>query len=491
MAKTAIYYPYLNISCFPTSNSVDEGKLFLEENTSAFVTRITNRNYALTEGSFDLKVDPDTTYGQVISVAPGQANIQGYHVITDSTLRIPPPTADDNLKSKNHIVLGMGLARDGSEHLRGDVIPYGESSYVYEGLYIGYFDFEDPMNPDIFILGYLDWDETTGAISNVVESGEKYGRLDAKDIIIYLSDPKHPEYEFLTLQELTDNLKDWYVSKIGDDEYGEILFRTPDKPTDPDNWGVSIVANNQSTSTITVKPSLVTDREHTITISSNYSRPMIELGDAKMWTLDNDMTINTVRDLILDAGRDIIGIAREKIENYIYGQNNLHSILTDKHFSLKNDLNANYIDFTIDRNDLKFQLGKALLDYSNASGYLTISGLNRLVVDNPAEFKSDSRMDQKLYFGPTSHTGSWIDKDNMLLTTNKNYTINLGDNSGLANNRDGLNIKSNADGKESGAKVENSKGTYVEMRTDGNNSVIDMQAKGNGQTIINFKGRRS
>lgn len=474
------YYGNLDITAFPTSNSVDEGKIMLEENASAFVTRITDRNYALTRGSFDLTLDPDDEYGQVISVAPGEANVQGYHIITRATLRVPPPTRD--VPTGNHLVIGMRLTRDGSEHLRGDVTYAGVTHY--EGVIVNYYPFEDPMDPDIFILGYLDWNGT--AISNLVDNPEKYGRISAKDIICYLSDPKHPEYEFLTLQELTDNLKDWYVSKIGDDEYGEILWRTSDKPTDPDNWGISAAARSQSESTIVVKPSLVTDTAHKVVIGSDFTMPYIKIGDAQLSTQNSDLSIETVRDLILDAGRDIIGIAVNKITNKIDGSNSLVTELTKNDFTMTNSLNPDKrINFNITASDFKFELGDALFDYSTVSRYLTISGLQRLLIANPAEFQSDSRMDQKLYFGPTSHTDSWIDKDNLRLKTTNNYTINLGDDG------NGLNIVSGTSGTEPIVRVENAEGAHAELKTNGNNAQMELKSAGNGTTYMYFKGGNS
>lgn len=477
MAETIMYYPNLNITAYPTSNSIDEGKINLEENMSAIVTRITNRNYALTKGSFDLTLDPDSTYNQVISIAPGQANIQGYHVITTTTLRMPPPT---EIEPGTHIVLGMHLGKDSSDHLLGDVYDVYSGDTRYEGIWLSYFKYEDPMDSDIFILGYLDWDGTN--ITNLVNNPEKYGRIDAKDIICYLSDPKHPEYEFLTLQELTDNLKDWYVSKIGDDEYGEILWRTDDKPTDADNWGISAVANNPGKSTITVKPSLVTDTDHTIIITSDYTKPLINIGGAQLSTLSDDLTIDTIRDLILDAGRDIIGIAQEKITNKINKTNSLTTTLTGDNFSISTLLNPNTIDFKIDMSDLIMKIGSAVLDYSNDSEYLTISGIQRLMVTNPAEFRSDSRMDQRLYFGNTPFTGSWIDKDNLKLTTTKNYSIDLG------NSGSGLNVKSNSSGQEPKVRIENAEGAYVELTANKNNPELNLSSTGNGNTYINFTG---
>lgn len=498
MAETIMYYPNLNITAYPTSNSMDEGKINLEQNMAKIVTRITDRNYALTDGSFDITLDPNDPsdpsnvdgrpYTQVISVAPGQANVQGYHIITNTTLRVPPPIEMD---PGNHIVIGLHLAREiADNNLLGDHTIAGSGTF-YEGVWISYFKYDDPMDPDIFILGYLDWDGTT--MSNVVVNPEKYGRLDAKDIICYLSDPKHPQYEFMTLQQLVDNLKDWYVSKLGDDEFGEILWRTRDLHIDdidgeiedlnPDNWGISVVAKDPSLSVITVKPSTITDIEHTIVISTDFTKPMIKLGDAEMWTVASDMTVQTIRDLIFNAGRDIIGIAQEHIINKINATNSLTTTLDENNFTFSRGLNPNDINFTIDNTDLIFKLGNALFDYSNKTKYLTISGVQRLMIADPTEFQSDIRSDQTLYFGNVPFVDSWINKDNLKLKTTNGYTINLG------NDGNGLSIKSNSTGIEPSMKVENSAGSRVESKTNGNNAEITIKSMGNGTDYLYFNGQ--
>lgn len=477
MAETVKYYLSKDITNYPTSNSVDSGKILLEENLAAMTTRITTRNYALTEGSFDLALDPDTTYGFVISIAPGQANIQGYHIIAETSLRVPPPV---ELEAGTHKVLGMKLARDSSDHVLGDVTYAGETNY--EGVWVSYWEYEDAINDkDLFILGYLDWDGTN--MSNVVDNPEKYGRLDASDIIIYLSDPKHPEYEFLTLQELTDNLKDWYVSKIGDDEYGEILWRTMDKPTDPDNWGISAVANNSGLSTITMKPSLVTDTAHKIVITTDYTKPKILIGDAELSTINSDLSEIAIRDIILDAGRTIHGIADESIIFNTDHANSLTTTLTEENYTLSRGLNDKSIDFTIERTALKELIGDALFTFSNTSRYFTLSGAQRFISAIASEFQADTRTDTNLYFGPITHTGSVVNRDELKLTTQKGFTMNLGDS------ENGLRVYSTVDGTEPQVYIRNSKDSRVYLRTYNFDAYVDIKPGGSsGRGKITFTG---
>ena len=141
----------------------------------AIVTRLTSRNFCLKQSDFTLSAQPDTDYGHVIQIEEGQANIQGYHVITNTYLRVPPPTSITGQK----IALGMKLERDTSSHLLGDVTENLVTRYM--GIWVSYFRVEDAQaNPDIFILGYLDWDGSN--FSNVYDNPEKLGKFDAKDL---------------------------------------------------------------------------------------------------------------------------------------------------------------------------------------------------------------------------------------------------------------------------------------------------------------------
>ena len=103
------------VSWMPSERDI--GKLNVEENMEAIVTRLTTRNFCLAQSDFSISAQPDADYGHVIQIEPGQANIQGYHVITNTYLRVPPPTSITG----TNIALGMKLERDTSSHLLGDV----------------------------------------------------------------------------------------------------------------------------------------------------------------------------------------------------------------------------------------------------------------------------------------------------------------------------------------------------------------------------------
>ena len=81
MAETVVYVNSEDIYAFPSSNSVDDGKLTLEENMSAIVTRITKRCYTLGAEDFMIDPTPGTVDGSpALRIHPGLANIAGYYI---------------------------------------------------------------------------------------------------------------------------------------------------------------------------------------------------------------------------------------------------------------------------------------------------------------------------------------------------------------------------------------------------------------------------
>lgn len=200
------YYPSDDIIAFPSSNSIDEGKLTLEENMRAIVTRITNRNYALTEDSFIL-----TLIGtNKLQISEGNANIQGYDVLTSAVLDLEAP-----IMTGEKIIVGMKLTYDNSDHIRGDVEDGAYSSF--EGVWVGYFP-PGTKDKDMLILGTIDYDGST--ITNVTRNPEITHRVDAGDISVTITGPKPPA-DVINLQEFIEKMKDWYVSRFGDFIYAD------------------------------------------------------------------------------------------------------------------------------------------------------------------------------------------------------------------------------------------------------------------------------
>ena len=493
MAETVKYYLSNNIVVYPGQNSEnDEGKLNTENNLSYIIKRITERNYCLSKKDFTLSVEPDTDYGYVIQIAKGQANIQGYHIITNNYIRVRPPISMTGTK----IAIGFKLSKDGSNNLLGDVT-YNTIS-EYKGLWISYFDYDTAYNdPEIFILGYLDWDGTN--FSNVYDNPEKLGRIDAKHVIAYLSDPKHPSVDFMYLQDWIDIVPDWYVSKEGDVEYGEIDFLpgringdNPDALEDPTagnkNPGIHIQAETDNYSIIHMMSSekqkdghelfFINDEDSKLknsTILFKYldkERGKLYVSDPDNWL---DLYSNSV--LHLNSDQQTLINSNGPITSYVNGTDNLIAELTEKHFSLTNPLNNLNIDFTIDQTDIKFLLGDALFDYNNITDMLTISGLERLIVEDPALFKTNVTINDYLKLGPDSST--------TILNQHK-WVLDTDDITQTFDNKGHL-LKQKL-GNEPRSRWENTDGSkYTEIRP----GQMEVKGPNAGITFINEKGQKS
>lgn len=242
------FYDTENIVVFPSSNSQDEGKLTLEENVREIVTRIVSKNYILS--GFEL-----TNNGNSVTVSEGTANIQGYNVstISDITCNIPASVHDD--------VLIMTLAKDGSDHVCGDV--KDGNTITFAGVYITFYDIETAIaNYDrILILGYLNYVPTDdGFLIDSIDSNRlSKVKFDAEDIEVNALGRECTSYDSYTenfkyfrynaesnsmepyeirdgegnlitktptydtnMEEFINSLPYNYVTKYGDDMYGAL-----------------------------------------------------------------------------------------------------------------------------------------------------------------------------------------------------------------------------------------------------------------------------
>lgn len=490
LAETVKYYISNNIIAYPTSNSIDEGKLNIEDNMAAIITRITERNYCLRKEHFTLSVEPDTEYGHVIQIAEGQANIQGYHIITNDLLRIPPPKEITGTK----IALGFKLARDSSQHLLGDVTQNLKTEY--EGLWVSYFNFDDAYNnPDIFIVGYLDWDGNN--FSNVYDNPEKLGRLDAKDIHCEIHDPKHPNIEFLNLQDWINLVPDWYISKEGDVTYGQIDFLPgridgddPDSLEDPSLGnklpGIHIQSEDENYNIISMISTEKQENGHYLNIinddrSKTEKQTIIDFyynGESRgsLFVRDPDNWLNLASNSTLNLySKDNTNIHSDGvITNYIDGKNHLKTELTADHYTLTNPVSNKMIDLSITSTDLRFILGDAIFNYNTPTDFLTISGLERLIVEDRTQFKNSVNIEGNLMLGPDGTT-TVLNKDKWVLDT-PDLTQTF-DNSGQLLKQKG--------GDEPRSRWENTDGSQYTEITPGN---IKIKGPNAGITLENPNG---
>lgn len=135
LRNDAAYYNSQNVVLYPATNVADAGSLHTEDNVRSIVRRITKKSYKLSKFDFRVSLESDNT----IKVAPGEANIQGYHLITNTSLSIKLP----NSAEPTAWSLGISLSYDGSNHVTGDVVnsskPIGENE-TFSGAYLFFFD---------------------------------------------------------------------------------------------------------------------------------------------------------------------------------------------------------------------------------------------------------------------------------------------------------------------------------------------------------------
>lgn len=232
------YYKGENITCFPSSNAKDFGKLHTEFNEARFVTRVAKKNFCIKEPSFVLKAAIDIkTNTPVLEISEGEASINGMDIIASVPIQIQPP------KKEGKWYVACKLARDnlgrdfkvGKYTLKGNVL--GDLvvgvDKTFEGMYITYYDTrldEGDEDPDMLYLGSLIWDGSN--FSEIEDDPQKYTRVEAEDVGCYIKDPKHADVYYMNLQEWLYKVPDWYFSKEGDVCYGEINV-VPRKRTTP------------------------------------------------------------------------------------------------------------------------------------------------------------------------------------------------------------------------------------------------------------------
>lgn len=222
-------YRSKDIIAFPSSNSVDAGKLTTEENMRDIVNVITDRNYTLNNESFNLVVDAGKLY-----VSSGEAVINGYHIIVDyddtwttiGTLKCIELT--NSINTDGVYKVGLRLSYDGTDHLLGDL--NSDNGEYFEGVIIEV-PLDDSVPRNIILLGMATY--SNGGFSSVNNNPEKSYRIGAEDII--LSDaydgygktkiPPDRTNRVYNVDAFLKNINDWYVSKFGDNIYGTLNMK--------------------------------------------------------------------------------------------------------------------------------------------------------------------------------------------------------------------------------------------------------------------------
>ena len=89
LRDTSAYYKSQNIILYPSSNSSDTGAINLETNLRNISRRIARKSYKLHDSDFFVTRNADN---KSVTISAGEASIQGYHLITNTSISIKLPT---------------------------------------------------------------------------------------------------------------------------------------------------------------------------------------------------------------------------------------------------------------------------------------------------------------------------------------------------------------------------------------------------------------
>ncbi len=137
LRDTSAYYKSQNIILYPSSNSSDTGAINLETNLRNISRRIARKSYKLHDSDFFVTRNADN---KSVTISAGEASIQGYHLITNTSISIKLPTESTEVTSWT---LGISLSYDAANNVTGDVInnslAIGENE-LFSGVYVDFFD---------------------------------------------------------------------------------------------------------------------------------------------------------------------------------------------------------------------------------------------------------------------------------------------------------------------------------------------------------------
>lgn len=226
------YYPAKDITVAPSSNGVDSGKIYTEYNGRRITLNIVDRNYVIAPipvedsdiGGYDVEKRDNKVY-----IYPGDAEINGFAVYTKNGIEYRLPTkeeivTDDECYYKGYALLCLHTIFDAQSNLNGNEMV--DSVWYCTGITIEYVSYKDytEKQQEYLLLGGVDEN------GNIKPNKDKYTRIDAKYIFVKLEeDPETgaPPNQTTNLLDFINNfLHGYWVSKAGDNEYGELLFKS-------------------------------------------------------------------------------------------------------------------------------------------------------------------------------------------------------------------------------------------------------------------------
>ena len=409
-----VFYNGNNITCYPSSNSTDNGKLNLEFNMARLVTRLSSKNFCILNPSFEITTYTDPLTGvKTLQVGPGQASINGMDLIMTDNIYIDPP-----LDTDTKYYLAFHLHRDPSDNVRGDLTVGVD--VTFEGLSLSYYTDKGENDKDRLNLGTIIWDGTDFTIT---EDEDKYGRIWAEDILCKLLDSKHPDTTRILLQDWLYNVPDWYFSKEGDTIYNGLQLvdnRTSNNP------GILMNVDSTSSNIVIKNPS---EDNSLLQIYGDLDR------DGSITQLDLDLvndyiagtgTLTPLQLILADVNGD--GVVDEKdakyIEDYINSTPDVSYGKTGQIYFI--DSTTNGITYIVKSGETTLSLAKSQIT-SNSDNNWALEITSTENINQHSDKQIYIQGDQGVHIG----SGGNGDQPELLLQDHK---MSLSDSRGTTNN---------------------------------------------------------
>lgn len=477
------YYQSPNINAYPSSNSVDTGKLMLEENITELTTKLTLRNFCYTSEDYKLTLLDNSQ----VQIGPGNCNILGYgiHTTTENLILDKP----DSTIEVGKAYVCLRLAYDSSNHILGDVGIEGGTKY-FNGVYALWM-MESQFTDDTLVLGSADWDGTN--ITNLEENPDKEMIFDIDKILVFPG---------INLQDFLNGISRKYVHRDGDkaveidlltgediyngtggDIYGNIFFKTSREDTGENDYGIKLGVENKQQSIIEVKPFSEYAREFKTIIGSSNVRSYIQLGMSEIAYVNSADILSIEGCPVLIGDQTTIDdtlMIRTSATRYDFqpddftSQNSFGKIIQG-HQTI-DEVNSSYIQFE-DASNAQYY-ANILYDYSTHT--LNIGGSNSEISFNlPVNFDDIIIRDgHRIIFEPDSNN-----------TYIKGSEFRLGNlNEFLAYLSGNLELSSNESASVKVTDITN--GSYSEMFNSG---LITLQSRNSSSAAsgIKFQGNGS
>lgn len=243
------YYLSKDITIFPSSNAVDSGKLFTEANGRNININITQSNYVVSQGGFDLSYSEDGT----VIIAPGKAILEGFEITTTDRLSVPIKHDYD----VDVYYVCLKVLYGSNNNIQGNLVITSNDSTEEKQYYCGGVTVvlttktEYDNNKDTYLLlGYIK-NDPSGGKDSIITNENKYTRISADNVLIDLrgmnkgglagavTELLPPNQEISLTTFVNKIMQAYYLSKGGDNEYNEIVFRAQPENYDSKDFNLT------------------------------------------------------------------------------------------------------------------------------------------------------------------------------------------------------------------------------------------------------------